>query len=240
MMQTLRSIIVATALILCGQPVHAGIVLSETEVHSGLGGSARLSKTVYVQGRKQKIETPSNQTIIDLDEGVIYVIDPKRRSYAEISFPPKRDHKSAGAPKFDVALGRTGRSRRIDGYACDEYEGTSKLDVMDVTINQCISTDAPGVHELAAFQRELLSNLTGQGPKGSADAAKEGVPLEQRSTIRPRLPVASSGDNATSAPIMMTQTRVKNIQVRSLPLATFEPPEGFRREAPLNEGGLEV
>jgi len=51
-MRTLENAIIATILILCGQPVHAGVIISETEVQSGLGDSTTINKTVYVQGKK--------------------------------------------------------------------------------------------------------------------------------------------------------------------------------------------
>jgi hypothetical protein len=38
-----------------------------------------------------------------------------------------------------VALKETGRSRSIDGYSCEEYRGIDRLDVMEVTVDQCMS-----------------------------------------------------------------------------------------------------
>jgi hypothetical protein len=83
-MRTLENAIIATILILFGQPVHAGVIMSETEVQSGLGDSTTINKTVYVQGKKQKIETSHDENIIDLEKGVLYKIDPHRKSYVRI------------------------------------------------------------------------------------------------------------------------------------------------------------
>ena len=140
-MRTLENAIIATILILFGQPVHAGVVMSETEVQSGLGDSTTINKTVYVQGKKQKIETSHDEKIIDLEKGVLYKIDSNRQSYVRIAFPPKREREVAGASvKLGaVALKKTGRSRSIDGYSCEEYRGIGRLDVMDVTVDQCMS-----------------------------------------------------------------------------------------------------
>ena len=115
-MRKLESAIIATILILCGQPVHAGVIISETEVQSGLGDSTTINKTVYVQGKKQKIETSHDENIIDLEKGVLYKIDPHRKSYVRIAFPPKMEREVAGASvKLSaVALNKTGRSRSID------------------------------------------------------------------------------------------------------------------------------
>src|SRR6478672_7377228 len=70
-MRTLENAIIATILILFGQPVQAGIVMSETEVQSGLGASNTINKTVYVQGNKQKIETSRGDKIIDLQRSAL-------------------------------------------------------------------------------------------------------------------------------------------------------------------------
>jgi hypothetical protein len=241
MMRTLENAIIATILILFGQPVHAGVIMSETEVQSGLGDSTTINKTVYVQGKKQKIETSHDEKIIDLEKGVVYEIDPSRKSYVRIAFPPKRKREVAGASiKLSaVALKKTGRSRSIDGYSCEEYRGIGRLDVMDVTVDQCMSRDAPGARELANFQKEVASRLKGRSPADSADSSKEGMPLEQSSSIKPRMPATSSPDKVTNA-LVTTKTVVKNIQVRNLPSATFEPPAGFRMEAPRQETAIDV
>jgi Domain of unknown function (DUF4412) len=238
-MRMLENAIIATILILFGQPVHAGVIMSETEVQSGLGDPTTINKTVYVQGKKQKIETSHDENIIDLEKGVLYEIDSNRKSYVRIAFPPKREREVAGASiKLSaVALKKTGRSRSIDGYSCEEYRGIGKLDVMDVTVDQCMSRDAPGAREIANFQKEVASRLKGRSPADSADNSKEGMPLEQSSSIKPRIPGTSLPDKVTSA-LMTTKTVVKNIQVRNLPSATFEPPAGFRMEAPRQETAI--
>ena len=236
-MRTLENAIIATILTLFAQPVHAGVVMSETEVQSGLGDSTTINKTVYVQGKKQKIETSHDEKIIDLEKGVLYEIDPNRKSYVRIAFLPKMEHEVAGASvKLNaVALKKTGRSRSIDGYSCEEYRGIGRLDVMDVTVDQCMSQGAPGAREFANFQKEAASRLKGRSPADSADSSKEGMPLEQSSSIKPRIPATSSPDKVA---LMTTKTVVKNIQVRNLPSATFEPPAGFRMEAPRQETAM--
>jgi hypothetical protein len=110
---------------------------------------------------------------------------------------------------------------------------------MDVTVDQCMSRDAPGARELANFQKEVASRLKGRSPADSADSSKEGMPLEQSSSIKPRMPATSSPDKVTNA-LVTTKTVVKNIQVRNLPSATFEPPAGFRMEAPRQETAIDV
>jgi uncharacterized protein DUF4412 len=189
----------------------------------GLGDLTTINKTVYVQGKKNKKSKPRmTKTIVDLQKGVLNEIDPNRKSYVRMAFPPKMEHEVAGASvKLSaVTLEKTGRRRSIDGYSCEEYRGIGRLDVMDVTVDQCMSQDAPGAREFANFQKEVLSRLKGRSPADAADSSKEGIPLEQSSSIKPRIPAASSPVKVTGA-LMTTKTVVKNIQVRNLPSATF-------------------
>jgi hypothetical protein len=132
MMRLLQNAAIVIIMIFFGQPVvHAGVVMSETEVQSGLGDSTTINKTVYVQGKKQKIQTSHDEKIIDLEKGVLYEIDSYRKSYVRLAFPSKKEREVAGASKHSaVALKKTGRSRLIDGYSCEEYRGIGRLDVM--------------------------------------------------------------------------------------------------------------
>jgi hypothetical protein len=239
--RTLGNIIIATIFLPFAQPAHAGVVMSETMVQSGLGTSATINKTVYVQGKKQKIETGHDEKIIDLDKGVLYEIDPNRKSYVRSAFPPKMEHKLAGVgvELNPVALKKTGISRSIDGYSCDEYRWIGRLRVMDVTVEQCMSQDAPGAEELANFRKEVASRLKEPGPLDSEDSSIEGMSLEESSTIKPPVTGFSSRDNVKGA-LITTKTVVKNIQVRNLPSAIFEPPTGFRMEAPRQETAIEL
>jgi uncharacterized protein DUF4412 len=245
-MRALENAIIATILMLFGQPVYAGVILSETEMQSGLGDSTTIVKTVYIQGKKQKIETSHDEKmhdekIIDLEKGVLYEIDPNRKSYVRMAFPPKMEDEVAEAnvKLSAVTLKKTGRSHSIDGYSCEEYRGIGRLGVIDVTVDQCMSQDAPGAREFANFQKEVFSRLKRRGPADFADSSKEGLPLEQSSSIKPRIPATSAPVKVTSV-LMTTKTVVKNIQVRNLPSATFEPPAGFHMEAPRQETAIEV
>jgi hypothetical protein len=231
-MRILQSALAFTGLILIATPVFAGVVLSETEVRNGVGGPATFHKTIYVQGKKQKIDTGKTETIIDLDGGHLYVVDPGRRSYVQLPFPAARDQ-DPGAPRLKVnsiTLNKTGRKRSIEGYPCDEYKGVNRASRIDVIISQCISTAAPGAREVAAFQHALSSTLAGSKTEKSRDNSAENasgtIALAQKSMIKPRNLTLSDGSRPS---LLMTQTQVKNIRVTELPPSTFEPPAGFHK-----------
>jgi hypothetical protein len=237
-MRLLQNAAIVTIMILCGQPVHAGVVMSETEARSGLGDSSTVNKTVYIEGNKQKIKTQHDEQIIDLDKGVLYEIDPTRKSYVRKAFALQTKQGAEADGKLSaLAFKKTGRTRSIDGYSCEEYRGIAQLDVVDITIDQCKSSVAPGARELVNFQKKVAARLEGRGPADSADSSKGGMPLEESVSIKPRIPATSSRDVATSAAITTT-TVIKNIQVKSLPSATFEPPADFRMEAPRQETAI--
>jgi hypothetical protein len=240
-MRITQSLVAIAVLLMGSGSASAGVVIAETQVQKDVGGYATLHKTVYVQGRKQKIETSDRQTIIDLDKGRTFVVYPKQRSYIEMAFPPVRDETPA-APgiKFGLlTLRRTGATRSIAGYSCNEYQGEGKVAVMEVVVNQCISGDAPGAAEFLGFQSALSATLgrppqpTGWGETGG------GIALEERSIVTARTALNTPGGTA-GAPVATSITMVRKIRVIRLPDATFAPPRGFHRIAPPAANGREV
>ena len=240
-MRITQSIIAIAVLLMGSGSASAGVVITETQVQKDHDGYATLHKTVYVQGRKQKIETSDRQTIIDLDKGRTFIVYPNQRSYIEMAFPPAGDQTPA-APgiKFGVlTLKRTGATRSIAGYSCNEYQGEGKMAVMAVVVNQCISGDAPGASEFLGFQSALSATL-GQPPQpaGWGEGAG-GIALEERSIVT--APTALNiPRGATVAPVATSVTMVRKIRVIRLPDATFAPPRGFHRIAPPAANGHEI
>ena len=227
-MRKFSILIVPPALIFCSHQAQAGVVLSETEVTNAFGSSVTLDRTIYVQGKKQKIETKDGQIIIDLDKGVIYRVNPSVKSYAEIAL----NDEASLAAEADLAsfdLRRTGVTRAIGGYSCEEYRGSQKVGMMDLTISMCMSKDIPGAAEITAFQDELFSRFTGS----PSPTIPSSLPLERRSTIKPRtFRKSPEGQPSKSPRAMTTDTLLKRIQVKNLPASTFQPPIGFHRQQP--------
>jgi hypothetical protein len=222
-------LVAVPGMILCSQQAHAGVVLSETEVRNAFGNSVTLDRTVYVQGNKQKIESKDGQIIIDLDKELIYRVDPELKSYSEIAL-----NESASMPSqphvTSLDLRKTGITRAVGGYSCEEYRGSQKLGAINLTISMCMSKDIPGAGEIAAFQDELFSKFTGS----SSPEIPSSLPLERRSTVEAKA-MKNSPDGQSSSigrAAMTTDTQIKRIQVENLPATTFQPPAGFRLEQP--------
>ena len=63
----------------------AGVVMAETSIVAGPDGkTASQDKTIYVQGNRQKVETPNTITITDLNQSTVYLIDKVHRVYTEM------------------------------------------------------------------------------------------------------------------------------------------------------------
>jgi hypothetical protein len=221
-------LVAVPGMIFCSQQAHAGVVLSETEVRNAFGNSVTLDRTVYVQGNKQKIESKDGQIIIDLDKKVIYKVDPELKRYSEIAL---NDGPSLSSQPHVTSLDlrKTGITRAVGGYSCEEYQGAQKVGTINLTISMCMSKDIPGAAEITAFQDELFSKFTGS----PSPAIPLSLPLERRSKVEAKA-IGKSPDaqHSISPPAMTTDTQVKRIQVKNLPATTFQPPAGFHLEQP--------
>jgi hypothetical protein len=94
-----------------------GVVITQ-EQHVTSGQSTRDSEqTILVQGNKQKMVTERHTVITDLDKGLMYVIDPKEKTYFEIAFPPKGQMAATMAASTTAAMNfkKAGTSREIAG-----------------------------------------------------------------------------------------------------------------------------
>ena len=80
----------ALAIFAASAVVHAGVVVTEQEViDQGNGHPVTRNRTVMIQGNKQKMVTDRAQVVTDLDNGKMYLINPEKKQYVEMPFPPQ-------------------------------------------------------------------------------------------------------------------------------------------------------
>jgi hypothetical protein len=48
------------------------------------------NRTVMIQGNKQKMVTDRAQVVTDLDSGTMYLMNPEKKQYVAVPFPPTR------------------------------------------------------------------------------------------------------------------------------------------------------
>jgi nitrogen fixation protein FixH len=217
------SIVLASA-----RTLFAGVVMTETSTASGPAGIASQNRTVYVQGNKQKVEGQGIDAITDLDKSVIYIVDKENKSYAELSLRAVKAAQPEDSQDETIQLKTTGEKRLIANHSCSEYRGVAGNAVERVTVGACASSSAPGANEMTAFERKMVSRLSGHKPGPSAENHSAAVMLERQSVVSLRLPELSRRKAYRTA-TLRTKTRVNDIQLTQLAGNTFKPPKDFSK-----------
>jgi len=250
-MRKLTALLAGMTLTMTALPAAAGVVITQKQ-HVTNGQNTRdTEQTVSVQGNKQKMVTERHVIITDLDKGMMYVIDPKEKTYFEIEFPPKGQMAAMMAANAKAAMNfkKAGSSHQIAGYKCNDYNGGGHMMAGDYTIKECFSKDAPGAQEFSAFEKNMASKLKGAGAAEPAGGeVPEGVPLSLDSTMKmgnvsiPGMSAAQAdkiNQMMKNRPPVVTNTIVEKIEAQKLASDTFTIPAGFtKKELPAGPGGM--
>jgi hypothetical protein len=201
--------------------------MTETSFAQGPTGKISQNKTIYVQGNKQRIERESIAQITDLDSSLIYIIDKNRRVYSEI---PLQALSSAPAEDVDTKaiLTKTGETRFIADHPCSEYRAVDGSKLERVTVSACVSTNVPGTKEVSDFNRKMIARLGGHTPESPSRTDQAGLILQKQSVLSFRLPDPAR-PKAYQMASLIAETRVDNIQLKTLPPQTFTPPVGYAK-----------
>src|SRR5271155_5622050 len=119
----------AAAVISAFSVAHAGVVITQTEsMESGGGTPRKAERTIMIEGNKEKLVTQRNQIVTDLDKGMLYIIDPTAKAYAEMPFPPRGPMAQmiGGPASHAMSFTKTGKSSTVNGYKCEQYTGAGK------------------------------------------------------------------------------------------------------------------
>jgi uncharacterized protein DUF4412 len=225
-----------------------GVVMTETESMVSGPTPRTAQRTVMIEGNREKMLTDRNQIITDLDKGVIYIIDPAKKSYMEMPFPPQGPMKSMiGGPAMHTTFTKTGKSRTVAGYKCEEYTGTGKFMMGDFSVVSCVSSGAPGAKEFSKFEKAMMAKLK-DSSLALPSNLPDGVPLAQDTTTKmsgmamPNLPpeaAAQLKQQMANRPPIVTKTEVTKLEVQKIADSEFQVPEGFtKRENPMMGGGM--
>jgi hypothetical protein len=226
-----KSFATATSVLLVfflARAASAGIVMAETSIATGPDGTtASQDKTIYVQGNRQKVETPNTVTITDLDRSTVYLIDKVHRVYTELSLDSLGSSQQSSTQIDAVELHRTGKTHVIANHPCSEYRANAADAIERITLSACVSTSVPGAKEISEFAQRMATELTGLKSPGAATDNASVVVLEKQSIVSFRMP-ESSRRNDYRTISLLTRTRVNEIQTKRLSPETFEPPRDFR------------
>jgi len=219
---------------------HAGVVVTEQEViDQGTGSPVTHSRTVMIQGNKQKMVTDRAQVVTDLDNGTMYLMNPVKKQYVEVPFPPQGPMAQIMSQRMStLSFKKTGGSKTVSGFACQEYTGAGSMMGNEYTVTGCFSTKAPGASDFDAFQKTMANKV-----KGTAMAMKgevpDGVPIELDSTTKMTnfsMPGMSPDQAAklkqmfAKRPPVVSKTTVIKIASKELSADTFKVPSDFSKQ----------
>ncbi len=226
----------------------AGVVVTEQEViDQGSGKAVTRSSTVMIEGNKQKRITDRGEVVIDLDSGTMYMMNPEKKQYVELPFPPKGPMAKMMSQRMSsVKFKKSGGSKTVSGYPCQEYTGAGSMMGNAYTVNGCFSTKAPGAKDFDSFQKKMAKTVKGTVMAMHGDIP-DGVPLELDSTTKMTnfsMPGMSPDQAAklkkmfANRPPVVSKTTVTKIASKNLPADTFKVPADFtKQEMPMGHMG---
>jgi Domain of unknown function (DUF4412) len=244
-MKILTAAAAAISIALAAAPALAGVVITQQQTMNSENGERKVDQTVMVQGNKQKVVTSSNEVILDLDKGMMYIVDVPHKDYLEIPFPPRGVMAAAMLHNTGLNFKKVGKSQKVAGYSCDEYTGSGKTMFGEYSVTECVSTRAPGAKEFYSFQKLMASKLKGSGAAPSGDVP-DGIPMSSQTVThmnainfsgmtpdqQKRIAQATANRKPTT-----TSTVVSKVEDKKLADTEFAVPAGFnKRQMQMNMG----
>jgi len=239
-MKNFGAIVAALLMVLTGAAAHAGVVLEEQQtLDRGNGQPMNETRTVMVEGNKQKTITSRSQVLIDLDKSAMFVISPERKAYVEMPFPPQGKMGQMMAQRMSALdFKKTGNHKTIAGYPCDEYIGSGNMMGSEYSVVGCFSPSAPGAADFTAFQKAMAAKV--HGPGGEAKTGvPNGVPLEVTSTTKmtsfsmPGMTpdqAAKIKDMLSKRPPVTNKTEVTKVSSEAIAASTFSIPSDYQKQ----------
>lgn len=169
----------ATAAWLIAGSLFSDLTLVQNVESSGVMGqpASKGTMTIYVKGSKAKIENmgPSMSEIVDLDSGKFYVVNSDQKVVMTMTSDTIKQFAGmmgqSGAVSAPTAQ-KTGNSKTVNGYSCEEYKITTSGMVSSETL-ACISNqiDTGDMDRFRAFSEELAKQF------GGLPASVKGYPV---------------------------------------------------------------
>ena len=183
-------------------PAAGGVVITQELVMPDAdGGTKNVTHTMMIEGDRLKTISAEGIAIMDLDKGTLTVLDAKNKTATEM---PLGNVLSPMAAGFTGKLKPTGKQRKVAGYSCEVFTNDFMSAGGEVSSTSCISKDAPGAAEAAAFYKKMGAKAVGHDVEGVPD----GVSLSEETSVQP---------SATPAQMRcwtLTTTRVARIRSR--------------------------
>lgn len=227
----------------------AGVVITETE--SVVSGQPPKStqRTVMIEGNREKMVTDNREIITDLDKGTMYIVEPAQKTYLEMPFPPRgmMGQAAGGLGMHAMNFTKTGKSRTVAGFKCEEYTGAGKFALGEYTIVSCVAGKAPGASDFSSFQKAMMAKLK-DTQMALTSNIPDGVPMSQDVTTQmhplnmPNLPPAAAAQmkqQLENRPPTVTKSEVSRVESKKIASSEFEVPAGYtKQDLPMGPHGM--
>lgn len=193
-----------------------GIVESSNTTVDELGAPQKYTMTIWLKGGWVRVGTsgtaslPVTTLIVRPDLQVRWVLDDSSRSYFEVQETGQAPSSSPGARRPSSAVHKTGKTRKILGYLCDEYRITREE----------VSTELWGTKGLAGLQAALRSAF------GTEDESEQTWASDLEALGVYPMIATTRVDG-----VVLESHEVVKIEHRSLPAELFALPAGYRKHS---------
>ncbi|HEY6394004.1 MAG TPA: DUF4412 domain-containing protein, partial [Candidatus Binataceae bacterium] len=108
-------------------PAFAGVVIAQDQTSNSGTMSNKSQQTIMIQGNKEKLVNDRHTTIIDMDGGKMFIINPNAKEYYEIAFPPPGIGAGPAGGAAAMNLKKAGSRHTVIGYECEDYNSSGKV-----------------------------------------------------------------------------------------------------------------
>lgn len=194
-----RWFVTTLAVLVCSAALRADVtIVQTTTVEGGMaamaaqagGGNMSPKMTSRVKGTKLRNDVETGPvaviTILDLETRQLTILRPDQKTATVVSASSAANPAGANPaatnltmPKVDASVTPTGKSQMLDGFKCDEYTFTTRMNMGEMTGRQVppeaaammqgvtmvmsgsmwVAKDVPGAAEYVAFQKKASGDM---------------------------------------------------------------------------------
>lgn len=173
--------VLIAAVLLAAPPLAADVTMTATTSFEGPGPDGSGETVTKISGMKSRTENHmgrhSSVTLMDLDKKEMVVLN-ERRKRAEVYDMAPVAQQQVQLQTHEVSLEPTGTKRQAAGYGCEDHNLEARIEAgmeamqLQVVMSGvvCLSKDAPGQEEYAAFYQTMAERGLFLGDPDAAQA----------------------------------------------------------------------
>jgi hypothetical protein len=190
-------------------------IVQKVETSGVMGQPAtKGNMTIYIKGSKMKVDNmgQSMSQIVDIDSGMMFIINPAQKTVMTATVDQMKQYAGmlGQAGQGGASAQKTGNSKEVNGYPCEEYKITTSGMVSSETI-ACVSDKI----ESAEFEkfRKFSEDLT---KFGALPADIKGYPVVSDTKM------SIMGQNVTS------HSEIVSVSYDAVPDSVFAIPSDYK------------